>query len=77
MLLQGLDPDKVSVFIDEVLVKGHTFEEMTDTLNQVLSRVEEAGLKIKLNKCQFASPKIEYLGYIIIGDGIDKVPEKI
>ena len=45
---------------------GATVEEHLDRLDQVLQRLEEHGLK----------DRVEYLGHIIDKDGLHPVPEK-
>ena len=43
------------------------------TLEQVLTRLEKAGLRVKRSKCHF----MEYLGYRIDGSGLHPLPEKV
>ena len=44
---------------------------------QVLQRLEEFGLNLKLEKCQFMQPSIDYLGYRIYKEGLHAMPEKV
>lgn len=71
------DIPKVSVYLDDVLVSGDSEDEHLSTLGRVFSRFQEAGLKLKLAKCSFMLPKVEYLGHIISADGIHPTGEKI
>ena len=43
----------------------------------VLQRLHRAGLKINAEKSSFFAPEIEYLGYLLIKDGIKPVQKKI
>lgn len=46
-------------------------------MNQVLNRLEKAGLHIKKNKCQIVSTSVVYFGYKIDVEGIHSLPDKI
>ena len=50
-LLQGIP--KVCVYIDDVLVTGHTEEEHLANLTEVLRRMASAGMHLKRDKCFF------------------------
>ena len=58
-LLQGVDG--VSVYIDDILLAGSTLEEHLRTLEEVLKRVQDAGLRLNMDKCFFLRSSIEYL----------------
>ena len=51
-----------------------TFEEHLTHLEQVFSRLRQAGLHLKLKKCTFTQSKVEYmyLGHMVTRDGIDR-----
>ena len=70
--------EHVRAFIDDLLVVSHgTYEEHIAELDVVLNRLSKAGLKCKIDKCFFAEPEMEYLGYIITKDGIKPNPKKV
>ena len=48
-ILQGLP--KVCVYIDDILVTGQTEAEHLQNLHKVLTRIEEAGVRLKRDKC--------------------------
>jgi ribosome-interacting GTPase 1 len=62
-ILQGVP--RTSVYIDDILVTCSTTEEHLGTLKTVLSWLQQAGLKLKRNKCSFFATSIEFLGHII------------
>ncbi|KAL5515654.1 hypothetical protein EMCRGX_G000851 [Ephydatia muelleri] len=63
------DIPKVSVYIDDLLVSGESEEEHLKTLGRVLTRLQEAGLKLKRSKCSFMVSTVEYLGHVISEKG--------
>ena len=65
------------MFLDDVLVSGRTKEEHLVTLEKVLDRLEDAGLKARADKCKFLVPKVEYLGHVVNKDGISPTSEKV
>lgn len=68
---------QVLVYLDDVIVFGKSLEEHEERLLKVLDRLEEVGLKLSLDKCQFCQPKVKYVGHIISADGIATDPEKV
>ena len=51
--LQGLD--RVAVYIDDILITGRSEEEHLRVLDEVLQRLEKAGMRLKKSKCTFLS----------------------
>ena len=67
----------VFIFVDDIVVAGEDEEQHEIRLRKVLDRIRENGMKINKNKCLFKVPSVEYLGFIIDGNGIHKTKEKI
>ena len=74
-LLRGLPG--ISVYLDDILVTGKTLDEHLKNLQQVLGKLEEAGLKLNKEKCSFLLKQIEYLGHVIDAQGLHPSEEKI
>lgn len=74
-LLAGLDG--VLCLLDDVLVTGSTKEQHLQRLNTVLSRLQDVGLTLQKEKCEFFKDEVEYLGYIIDKNGLRKSPKKV
>lgn len=68
---------QVIVYLDDIIVFGKTLEEHENRLLKVLDRLEEVGLKLSLDKCQFCQPKVKYVGHIVSETGIATDPEKV
>ena len=74
-LLQGIP--NVVVYLDDILITGSTEELHLETLGEVLRRIQEAGLKLKREKCVFMAPSVVYLGYRIDAQSLHPMPEKV
>lgn len=67
----------VLVYLDDLLIFSSTLEEHLDRLNKVLSRLEQFGLKLNVEKCHFVQTSVKCLGHIISKDGVATDPAKI
>ena len=67
----------VFCFVDDILIAGKDVTEHQARLNAVLERIQENGMKIHRNKCSFGVSSVEYLGFIIDGQGVHKTNEKV
>ena len=74
-LLQGIAG--VCVYLDDILVTGHTEQEHLHNLTQVLSRLETARMRLKREKCAFMLPSVSYLGHVISADGLHTSESKV
>ncbi|XP_047522868.1 uncharacterized protein K02A2.6-like [Pieris napi] len=69
-------PDVIT-FYDDILLKSRNFKSHLETIEKVFSILQNNGLKIKKNKCNFLASEVKYLGYIIDKDGIRVDPDKV
>ena len=74
-ILQGLDG--VECNIDDVLVHKKDHTEHDQRLEAVLSSLVEASMTLNLDKCQFSTDRVKFLGHIISSSGIEANPEKL
>ena len=72
-------PDFMGVYVDDLLISSLTFEEHRDHLSRVMSRLRSANLKLKLTKCHFVTPRVEYLhvGHVISSAGLSPNPKQV
>ena len=75
IVLQGLV--NVCVYLDDILVSGESVEAHLRNLEAVLTRLEEAGIRLKKKKCEFLLNEVEYLGYWISAKGLHPTNEKL
>uniref|UniRef100_A0A1I7XH92 RNA-directed DNA polymerase n=1 Tax=Heterorhabditis bacteriophora TaxID=37862 RepID=A0A1I7XH92_HETBA len=73
-MLTGLSG--ATAYLDDLIVCGSTIDEYNQRLEDALSRIEEYGLRVKLDKCNFLQTQINYLGFIINQDGRKPDPKK-
>eukprot|EP00731_Ephydatia_muelleri_P022408 Em0014g999a len=76
IVLTGLHWTGCLVYLDDINVLGRTFEEHLSNLGSEFSRIRDAGLKIKPEKCSFLKEIVKYLGHIVSKEGIAADPEK-
>lgn len=65
------------VYIDDVIIFGKTLDEALRNLGTILKALNDANLKIQLDKSEFLHQEIEFLGYVITSDGIKPNVKKI
>ena len=64
-------------YVDDVCIFSSSWEEHLIHLNDVVGRIQKAGMTINPAKCQIAQAKILYLGYVV-GSGCKQVdPAKL
>ncbi|CAF1634619.1 unnamed protein product, partial [Didymodactylos carnosus] len=65
------------VYVDDIIVFSHTFEEHLNHLQQVFSTLNDKQIVLSPPKCVIAVQKIDYLGHTITKDTITPRNEKI
>ena len=75
IILQGLE--HVASIQDDILITGKDEEQHIMNLNLVLKRLDDYGLRLQLNKCNFMQKSVTYLGCIISTEGISPTEDKI
>ena len=70
-------PQGVECNIDDVLVHGKDQTEHDQRLEAVLMCLVEAGVTLKLDKCQFSTDRVKFLVHVISASGIEADPEKL
>lgn len=64
-------------FINNLLITGPTDKKHLGNLDAVLSKLQDAGVRLELEKCAFMLPEIEYLGHRISSKGLHSTQEKV
>jgi len=67
----------VSIYLDDILITGTSKADHLNTLDQVLTHLQAAGLHLKRNKCVFLLSSVEYLGHKISAERLQPTEEKV
>ena len=62
---------------DFLIITSGSFEDHLAKFKEIIKQLQLAGLKCKIDKCKFAVPKVEYMGYIITQEGVKTDLKKI
>ena len=68
--LGDLHLQSVLIYLDDIIVFSTNPHDHLDSLEKVLDKLEENGLKLKPSKCKFFQTTLEYLGHTVTADGI-------
>jgi Reverse transcriptase (RNA-dependent DNA polymerase) len=72
-----IEGQKVIVYMDNILIFAENQEELQEQTKQVLQRLQEHDLFLKLKKCEFNKTTMEYLGLIIQEGKLSMDPIKL
>src|SRR6266496_4705283 len=76
-ILQGLAPDRLIPYVDDVIVHSPTFEHMLESLEMIFVRLRENRFYLNANKCDFIKPEVTFLGFIVSEHRITPRPDRI
>jgi len=65
------------VYLDDVIVISTTIDEHFRRLSAVLSKLRDAGLKLKPSKYRLLQKHVAFLGHIVSENGVSTDPEKV
>ena len=75
--LQGLLYKCCLCYLDDVIIFSKTVAEHLQHLEEVLDRIEKAGLMLRLSKCEFFKKQLGFLGHVISDEGIQPDAKKV
>ena len=77
LLRDLINTGKVAAFIDDVIIRMETEEGHNEIVAEVIRRLEENDLYIKLEKCRWKVREVEFLGVVIGPKGIKMEKGKV
>jgi len=72
-----INQGNTATFIDDILVATDTEEGHDELVEEVLRRLEENNLFVKLEKCKWKVREVEFLGVVISPKGVEMQKEKV
>ena len=73
--MKGLE--NLFVFMDDGLLASRNREQHKEHLEAVMARFKEYGLVLNAEKCSFFQTQVEYLGHLVLAEGISPLPAKV
>ena len=67
----------IIVFFDDILIYSATLEDHVFHLEQAFQVLLQEQFVLKLAKCTFAQPQVEYLGHVVSSRGVEPVLAKV
>ena len=67
----------VIIYMDDIAVYSKTADEHLRLLKDVFDRLKKNRLFVKLSKCEFMKPSIEFLGHSISAEGVKMLSDKV
>ena len=64
-------------YLDDILIHSPDVPTHLKHIKQLFQRLREADLKLNMGKCNFFKTRIQYLGHLISGDGVEPLPKKL
>jgi len=77
LLRDLINMGKVAAFIDDVIVGTEMEEGHNEIVVEIIKRLEENDLDVKLEKCKWKIREVEFLGVVIGQEGIKIEEEKV
>jgi transposase InsO family protein len=77
VLMMGLKYETCVVYLDDIVVFSSSLNQHVERLELVLQRLQNAGLKLKPEKCKLMRRAVDFLGHIVSADGVSVNPDKI
>ena len=69
-LFGGRDWELVYVYLDDMLVASQSTQEYLEYLQKVAQCSRDAGLRLRPEKCVFATEQVEFSGYTLTTEGV-------
>ena len=76
-LLQGMETFSAAYMDDVLIYSSGNLEDHLHKVQPVIDRIVKHKLKLKIQKCQWALEKIEYLGFVVSKNGVSPQPDKV
>ena len=75
--LGDMNLTELLIYLDDILLYSPSLDVHLETLDKVLTRLGEFGLKIKGKKCSLFQSEVTYLGHVVSAEGISVDKDKV
>ena len=65
IILSGVHWQSCLIHLDDVIVFSRSTEDQLRNVDKILTLLRKAGVTLKLKKCAFLQPRVDYLGHVI------------
>ena len=66
-----------TAYLDDVLIYSTREEDHASHVLQVLKRLHKRRLQVNINKCEFNTTRVKYLGIIVTTNGLEIDTKKV
>ena len=77
LVMKGLQWKTLLIYLDDVIIYSSTFDEHIKRLDEALTRLGDAGLKLKPSKCELFQESVVFLGHLVTPEGVKPDPGKV
>ncbi|XP_072080975.1 uncharacterized protein [Arachis hypogaea] len=75
-IFRNLSGNKIEVYIDDMLAKTESGEQLTDDLKVIMNTLRKHQMRLNPTKCAFGMEAGKFLGFMITQRGVEANPEK-
>jgi hypothetical protein len=76
-MFSGMLWQSVCIYVDDILVFSKDVESHVKLLGDVFRVLREHNLALRVEKCHFFKREVEYLGFLLSGEGVRAVPASV
>ncbi len=76
VLREYLDQSCIA-YLDDIIVYSNLLQEHREHVWRVLAKLQEAGLNLKLSKCEFKMQLISFIGFIVTPEDVEMEPDRV
>ena len=77
MIFRGVQWKTLLIYMDDIIIYSSDFDSHLERLDEALTRLGGAGLKLKPSKCHLLKQEVEFLGHVVTPEGVKTNPSKI
>ena len=77
LVMKGLQWKTLLIYLDDLIIFSDSFDQHIERLDEVLTRLGEAGLKLKPSKCNLFQEEVVFLGHLITPEGVKPDKSKV